>query len=136
MQVILYQSEFLGESDPYAIATIQVVFSSIICTLLAVVFEPFPNFAGLGIWPGIVYVTILSTFGAFIIQNVAQRHTPSTHAALILCLESVFGAIASALFWHEILTFKMILGCVLIFGAILVNEVDFMQFFRRKNLEI
>lgn len=116
---------FAKKTDGYVLATIQVIFTGVVCSLLALTLEPVPVLSGIGIWSGILYSAILSTLAAFLIQNLAQRNTPSTHAAIILCLESVFGAVASVLFWHEAMTLKMVLGCLLIFLAIIINEVDF-----------
>lgn len=127
---------FAKKTDALVLATVQVVFTGLVCTVLAVFLEPVPALSGLGIWSGILYSALLSTLAAFLIQNLAQRNTPSTHAAIILCLESVFGALASVLFWHEAMTVRMILGCVLIFAAILVNEVDYSAFFGKTKKSI
>lgn len=129
---------FANKTDAIVLATIQVLFAGVVCSLLAIPFEPFPVISGAGIWMGILYSALLSTLAAFLIQNLAQRNTPSTHAAIILCLESVFGALASVLFWHELMTTKMIIGCIMIFAAIIVNEVDFKALLVRpkKDIEI
>ncbi|MDF2891967.1 MAG: family transporter [Clostridia bacterium] len=116
---------YANKTDAIVLATIQVLFAGVVCSLLAIPFEPVPVLSGISIWSGILYSALLSTLAAFLIQNLAQRNTPSTHAAIILCLESVFGAIASVLFWNESMTLKMIIGCLLIFAAIIINEVDF-----------
>lgn len=116
---------FANKTNAIVLATIQVLFAGVICSILAITFEPAPILSGISIWSGILYSAILSTLAAFLIQNLAQRNTPSTHVAIILCLESVFGAIASVLFWHELMTLKMVIGCLLIFGAIIIDEVDF-----------
>lgn len=122
---IVSVGHFAGSSDALVIASVQILFTGVVCGILALFFEPFPSIVGTATWMGIVYCTFLSTILAFLVQNVAQRNTPSSHAAIILCLESVFGAICSAIFWHEVLTVRMIIGCTLIFVAILINEVDF-----------
>jgi drug/metabolite transporter (DMT)-like permease len=116
---------YANKTDAIVLATIQVLFAGVVCSLLAVSFEPVPVLSGISIWSGILYSALLSTLAAFLIQNLAQRNTPSTHAAIILCLESVFGALASVLFWNESMTLKMVIGCLLIFVAIIINEVDF-----------
>jgi drug/metabolite transporter (DMT)-like permease len=116
---------YANKTDAIVLATIQVLFAGVVCSLLAIPFEPVPVLSGISIWSGILYSALLSTLAAFLIQNLAQRNTPSTHAAIILCLESVFGALASVLFWNESMTLKMIIGCLLIFAAIIINEVDF-----------
>jgi drug/metabolite transporter (DMT)-like permease len=41
----------------------------------------------------------------------------------------VFGALSSVLFWHEVMTARMVVGCIIIFAAIIVNEVDFTAIF-------
>ena len=127
---------FANKTDAIVLATIQVLFAGVACSLLAIPFEPVPVISGIGIWSGLLYSALLSTLAAFLIQNLAQRNTPSTHAAIILCLESVFGALASVLFWHELMTTKMIIGCLMIFAAIIVNEVDFKALLNKTKNEV
>ncbi|OGO77523.1 MAG: hypothetical protein A2Y23_07570 [Clostridiales bacterium GWB2_37_7] len=124
---------YANKTDAMVLATIQVLFVAVVCTILAIIFEPFPVLSGISIWSGILYSALLSTLAAFLIQNLAQRNTPSTHAAIILSLESVFGALASVLFWNELLTIKIIIGCLLIFVAIIINEVDFAALLSKNN---
>ena len=71
---------------------------------------------------GMLYLGILNTALAFGLQNFAQRYTSESHAALILSMESVFGLGFSVLFYHEIITLQMGLGCALIFFALLVSN--------------
>jgi drug/metabolite transporter (DMT)-like permease len=59
---------------------------------------------------------------AFLIQNVAQKYTFPTHAAIIMCMESVFGAFFSVIFLGEVFTINKILGCAIIFIAIIISE--------------
>lgn len=125
---------FANKVDTFALAAIQVLFTGLVCSLLAVIFEPAPALFGISIWSGILYSALLSTLIAFLIQNLAQRNTPAAHAAIILCLESVFGALASILFWHETMTYEMIIGCLMIFTAIIVNEVDFSIIYKNEKV--
>ncbi len=127
---------FAKKTDAIVISTIQIMFTGIVCMLLSLIFEVQPNITtwSSGIWVGMIYIVLLSTLAAFLVQNIAQRKTPASHAAIILCLESVFGALASALFYGEILTLKMIVGCALIFTAILANEIDYKAIFSKKAI--
>ncbi len=126
---------FANKSDTYVLASVQIIFTGVCCSILALFFETAPTAINTGLWSGILYSALLSTLAAFLIQNLAQKNTPSTHAAIILCLESVFGALASVIFWHETMTTKMLLGCILIFTAIFANEVDIMALMKsRKKL--
>ena len=54
---------------------------------------------------------------------MAQKFTPSTHASILLSLESVFGALSGIILLGELFTPQMILGSVLIFIAILLTEL-------------
>ena len=65
---------------------------------------------------------LFCTVIAFLVQNVAQKYTSSTHAAILLSLESLFGALSGVLFTGEVFTDRMIVGCMLIFLAVLVTE--------------
>jgi len=75
------------------------------------------------IWACILWTAAMGTVYAFIVQASSQRHTTSTHAAVILCLESVFGAFFSVLFGYETITGRLLGGAALIFAGILIIEL-------------
>ena len=60
---------------------------------------------------GIVYLVVFNTAVAFLIQNIAQQYTTSTHASLLISLESVFGLIVSVIF-------------LLVFAAVLLSKLE------------
>lgn len=70
-----------------------------------------------------VYLGLLSTGIAFLLQTVAQQWTTQTRAAILLSTESVFGTLLSALILHEQLTLRTIIGSATVFAAILVAEI-------------
>lgn len=57
----------------------------------------------------------------YLLQTISQRYVDETKSAIILSLEAVFGALFSALLLNERFTAKMIAGCILILGAVLVS---------------
>ena len=73
-------------------------------------------------WTGIVYLGVINTAVALGLQNFAQKYTSESHAALLLSLESVFGLFFSILYYGDILTLRMAIGCALIFAALLVSN--------------
>lgn len=75
-----------------------------------------------GISASLLYLCIVGTTTAFLLQNFAQKHISASTASLILGFEAVFGAFFSFLFAHEPLTPRILLGFVLILGAILLAE--------------
>ena len=112
------------DHDPVALAIIQIGVVGLVALPLAGVLEPFPSRIPPAGWWALAYNIFLGTIFALVAQNVAQKHTSSTHTALILSLEGVFGALAGAVFLGEIFTGKMIAGCALIFLSILVTELS------------
>ena len=70
----------------------------------------------------VLFLGVFSTFVAFVIQNVAQKYTNPSHAALILSLESFFGSLLSILLLGEVFNSTMIVGSVIIFLAIITAE--------------
>ena len=72
---------------------------------------------------GLLYLSVFSTTIAMSLQNIGQSMAPASHAAILLSLESVFGALASWLLLGETLTVTMLLGFAIIFSALVVNSM-------------
>lgn len=109
--------------DAIALSVVQVAFCGVLFTISGLLFEPIPSNLNSEAWIAILYLVMLSTILCFVIQNVAQKYTPSSHAALIMCLEGVFGAFFAYIFLNEILTKKMLIGCALILLALIIAEM-------------
>lgn len=80
----------------------------------------------------VLYLGILSTTVAFLIQNIAQKYVNATKTAIILSTEAVFGTLSSVIFLGESLNLKMIIGCLIIFAAIIITETK-LNFLRVKR---
>ena len=72
----------------------------------------------------LLYGGVLSVGIAFTLQVVAQQNAHPSYAAIILSLESVFAVLGGWLLLQEDLTPKMILGCVLMFGGMIVAQLN------------
>lgn len=68
----------------------------------------------------ILYTGIMSTGVGYTLQIVGQKGLNPTVAALILSLESVFSALSGYLFLHQVLTTRELIGCALMFIAIVL----------------
>lgn len=88
---------------------------------LGLIVEPLPVFDASLIF-AIGYTAILSLGLCYTLQIWAQKHTPPADAALILGLESVFAVLSGWLFLNERLVFVQILGCVMIFAAVILSQ--------------
>ena len=79
-------------------------------------------------WHEFVVTLLATTWGifsvglAFALQTIAQRHTSSTSAALILPLQAVVGAVAGSFFLGEHMTKIMIIGSVVLMGGSLMAQ--------------
>ncbi len=71
----------------------------------------------------ILYTGIMSTGVGYTLQIVGQKGLNPTVAALILSLESVFSALSGYLFLHQVLTTRELIGCALMFIAIVLARL-------------
>ncbi|MCQ2501481.1 MAG: DMT family transporter [Lachnospiraceae bacterium] len=118
------------KTDSIMISCVQFLVAAVFSTILTVIFET-PTWTA--IWDAkltILYAGVLSSGVAYTLQVVAQRYTRPTVATLLMSLESVFAALFGALILHEILTEKELLGCVLVFVAVILAQIPLPE--RRK----
>ncbi len=109
--------------DGVKMACIQFAVAAIVMTPLMFALEN-PSVSGLlSAWMTISYAGILSSGVGFTLQIVAQKDTDPTTATLIMSLESVFSAVSGCLFLNEVLLPKEILGCILVFVAVILAQV-------------
>ena len=74
-------------------------------------------------WMPILYAGVLSCGVAYTLQIVGQKDFNPTIASLILSLESVFSALAGWVILNQALSERELLGCVLIFCAIIMAQI-------------
>ena len=82
-------------------------------------------------WLPILYAGVLSCGVAYTLQIVGQKDFNPTIASLILSLESVFSALAGWVILKQALTGREMLGCVLIFCAIILAQIPRIRLRRR-----
>ena len=81
-------------------------------------------------WWVLLYLAVAATALALLFQNVGQKYTDPSSAALLLALEAPFGVMFSVAFGAETPGGLMYLGFGLIFLAVVCSETQF-QFLRR-----
>lgn len=102
---------------------VQYVVAGCLSLIAGLVFE-LPTFGGLSqAWLAVAYAGIISTAIGFTGQVWGQQHAPAADAALILSMEAVFAALSGYLFLSERFTPIQTLGCILIFGAVLLAQL-------------
>ena len=124
---------FAGKHDTIALTIIQLSVAAILSLTYVVLSDEILSFSfSLTGVLNAAYLGVFCTFLAFLGQTTAQKHTTSTHAAIILSLESVFGSFLSILILNENFTFMMLIGCLIIFLGILTAETKW-SFLKKKS---
>lgn len=72
----------------------------------------------------ILYAGIMSSGIAYTLQIIGQRYTAPTVATLLMSLESVFAALSGWLILSEKLSTKEFIGCVVVFAAVILAQLD------------
>jgi len=114
---------FIEKCDGIKLSSIQFLTTGIISIVLMVIFEN-PVMADIIDCAGsILYCGVMSSGVAYTLQVLGQKHAEPATASLILSLESVFAVIFGALLLKESMTALELIGCVVIFIAVLIPQL-------------
>ena len=80
------------------------------------------SFSLASLWP-LVYLGVFSSGIAYTLQNYGQARTPPALAAIILSMESVFGALSGYVVRGDVMTVAQFVGCSLVFSAVVVSQL-------------
>lgn len=75
-------------------------------------------------WLGVLYLGVVSTTLCYLLQTACQKYVDETKAAIILSMESVFGTLFSILILHEVITLRMVAGCIIILTAVIISNLS------------
>jgi drug/metabolite transporter (DMT)-like permease len=121
---ILVIDHFLPKvSDPVKMSMYQFVVVAILSLIAALILEDISIKAIIECAIPIAYAGAMSGGVGYTLQILGQRHTNPTVASLILSLESVFGALFGFLLLQERMSPREVLGCVLMFVAIIISQL-------------
>ena len=109
--------------DSVRLSQIQFFIAGVLSLVVMFVFES-PNIINiLDAWVPILYVGVISGAVGFTFQIIAQKDTAPAIAALLMSFEAVFAALTGFIILNEILTIRELLGCVLMFIAVVVAQL-------------
>ncbi len=122
---IIAISRYSEHFNVLALTVYQFLFGGLMGLVVGALTEPAPNLAALT--PefafNLFYLVVFASGLCYLFQNVGLAHVSPAQGSLLLSLESVFGVLASVLFYGEVVTGRMAAGFVLIFAAILLSEL-------------
>lgn len=122
---ILTIDYFSNRVEPLKLSCIQFATCSLLSLLTALIFEHINISSILDALIPLLYSGLLSVGVAYTLQVVAQKNAKPSHTAIILSMESVFGAIGGALILGETMSSRGYIGCILILGGMLVSQIKF-----------
>lgn len=121
---ILMVERFAPDVDGIKLSCVQFAVSGTISCILMFVFETPRMSAILSAMIPLLYSGLMSCGFAYTFQIIGQKYTEATIASLIMCMESVFGVLGGAVLLHEVLSGREIMGCVIMFVAIIFAQIS------------
>ncbi|MCF0142078.1 MAG: DMT family transporter, partial [Parasporobacterium sp.] len=119
--------------DNVRLASIQFLVCGVLTLIPMVIFDWKCSVAGflswlpsLGTWDAwiaLLYAGILSSGVAYTLQIIGQNNFNPTIASIIMSMESVFAALAGLVLLNQTLSTKEVIGCAVIFAAIIIAQL-------------
>lgn len=120
---IFYTAIYIKGENPIDMTIVQVV----TCTILSLIFTLFEGkkivFPKGEVLSSIIFLGIVSTVIATILQMYGQKYTTETRASIFMSLEAFWGTIFSIIILGELVTFRLVIGGAIILSAILISEL-------------
>ena len=122
---IIAVDRFSPGCDGVRMSLVQFAVATLLNFILAIALEGGIDVAGIGsVLPSLLFLGVGSSGIAYTLQIVGQKEADPTIASMILSLESVFGVIGAALFLGERMSGREYLGCVIVFAAVMLAQID------------
>lgn len=119
---------------PFTLSLLQYLAVGLLALAAALIFEDIHWQNLLQAWQPILFAGIASGGIAYTLQAMAQQHTPSADAAIIMSSEALFGGIGGIWLLKEKLAPSGIIGCCAIMAAIILVEMGpLLQWGRNKR---
>jgi len=131
---ILVIDKFSPMCDGIRMSMVQFFAAAIINAVLVFIFELPIRYGEIGnaIFP-ILFLGIGSSGIAYTCQIIGQRGTNPAAASILMSLESVFGVVGSALFLSEQMSAREYIGCIVVFLAVILSQLDLNSIFKTKK---
>ena len=114
--------KFASKFESISFAAGHFFVSGLLNFIMGLLFEKLNLLTPLPVLGAILYRATLSIGIGYTLQVWGQKHTPPTDAALILGLEAVFAVIAGWIALNQNLLPIQLVGCVIIFLAVLISQ--------------
>lgn len=120
---ILAVDKFSPEVDGLKLSCLQFLISGVLNLGYSLLVKK-PDFQLiLGCAVPLLYSGIMSCGVAYTLQIIGQKYTDAASASILMSLESVFALLAGMIILGESMSIIELLGCLLMFGAIVLNTM-------------
>lgn len=120
---ILTVGYYTKKTDSILLTIVQIGVVTILSVICAFLFEETVIPKSEVVWEALFVTSIFATVGAYLVQNIMQRFTSSTHTALIFSGEPVFAGIFGFCLLGERLSGWSVFGCILILAGMVISEL-------------
>ena len=120
---IIFVDMFVDKVEGLKLSCIQFVTAGILSAIAAFIFETPEIGAIIEGSVVIIYTAVMVVGVAYTLQIIGQKYTSPTAAAIIMSLESVFAVISGAIFLGESMNAKEMLGCFIMFVAVVITQL-------------
>ena len=120
---IMLVDYYVTKTDGLLLSIIQ-FFVTAVLSGICMIFTEIPSIANImDCAIPLLYAGGISCGVGYTLQIIGQKYVSATIASLIMSLESVIAALAGWVILHEVLSTKELLGCILVFTAIVVTQI-------------
>jgi drug/metabolite transporter (DMT)-like permease len=122
---IVFIARYSSDDDPILLSIIQIALTALLSWITAPFTDgafPVQGLKAQNVIGSMLYLGLLSTMIAFLLQTVCQKYTQPSVAAILMSFESVFGMLFSVIFLHETFTVRIATGCLLMFCSVIISE--------------
>lgn len=121
---IFFTSEFVKKYPVSVLNMVQMITAFVLSAVSLVFFGETDFQVTTQGWLSVLYLGVISTTLCYLLQTACQRYVDETKAAIVLSMESVFGTIFSIIILHEVITLRMVIGCVIILTAVIISNLS------------
>jgi drug/metabolite transporter (DMT)-like permease len=131
---VFFTDKFVRQNiNVFSLAFQEFLVVAVLCFFTALIFRlPFSIGNYSNFW-GIIYLAIFANLFAYVIQNIAQKHTSTIRVALIFLLEPVFAGVFAWTLGHEPFIAARAFGGLLIFIGMIISQLPIEKWFSDKS---
>lgn len=143
---IMATDKYVNKVDVARLSCMQFITASIISGVLMFFFEMHHSISGIvewskafngtGVWIALIYAGAFAGAVAFTLQIAGQKDVNPTIASLLMSLESVFSVLFGWMILGDKLSAKELIGCAIIFVALVIAQIPFNELLNKKRVNI